>query len=426
MMEGYHWVNATSGTDLFTYLVYQSGGFFGLALAGALVNTFIYYFFAKAVHMSALQRIVLFPLLIIVTRPYTVISFRGQLLSLGFLAILTWILLRAEQKYKTVTICPLIFWIWANVHGQIIIGFAVFTIWLVFRILTVLTENPKNKNTVLLTLFLSYLLSWLLSLVNPYGAGTILEPLLYIGNQNIHAIAEWTPYPFLSIDWKYLVISSLFLIFAAFRVLRKNKMLTQLPWVIIAFLLLGFALAQRRYAWMYYFMTLPLLITVVPQNITFIRSHIEHRVIIAICLLLLGFGLFSSANTIQAGTMNWITYCKVIGCSEPAAVFLLEHRWQAPLLTIYNWGGWLIWRYPAIKPSIDGRMSLWRSPDGYSAFSEYYSWEQNITDVDKSPYNTVLTPTYKPIYNRLQELVREGTWKLIYEDANASIFARTK
>jgi hypothetical protein len=93
-------------------------------------------------------------------------------------------------------------------------------------------------------------------------------------------------------------------------------------------------------------------------------------------------------------------------------------------LTFYNWGGYLIWNYPDLKPTIDGRMHLWRSDDGYSAFEAYYPYEQNWVDVDLSDYNTVYMATYKPLFTRMQQLVEEKKWVLRYRDQYAGIFQR--
>ncbi len=82
------------------------------------------------------------------------------------------------------------------------------------------------------------------------------------------------------------------------------------------------------------------------------------------------------------------------------------------MLTFYNWGGYLIWNYPQIKPSIDGRMHLWVDKKGYSGFAEYYLYEQNWSDIDKSDYDVVLIDTAKPLYTQMVNHVNHGTWKI--------------
>ncbi len=45
-------------------------------------------------------------------------------------------------------------------------------------------------------------------------------------------------------------------------------------------------------------------------------------------------------------------------------------------------------------------------------------------DIDKSPYNAVLTSRRKPILNRLMELRREGKWEVIHIDKYSAVFIR--
>ena len=91
---------------------------------------------------------------------------------------------------------------------------------------------------------------------------------------------------------------------------------------------------------------------------------------------------------------------------------------------MYNWGGWMIWNYPEIKPTIDGRMHLWKDAKGYSGFEDYYGYEQNFKDINDSPYNVILMSPGKPVYKRLLELNRLGAWRLVYQDNNAGVFVR--
>ena len=104
--------------------------------------------------------------------------------------------------------------------------------------------------------------------------------------------------------------------------------------------------------------------------------------------------------------------------------FLLKNKPQGKLLTLYNWGGWLIWNYPEIKPSIDGRMHLWKDEKDYSAFNEYFPFEQNQQDINIAGYQVVLMSPTKAMYVRLKQLVREGKWKLLYEDDVSGIFQK--
>jgi hypothetical protein len=95
-------------------------------------------------------------------------------------------------------------------------------------------------------------------------------------------------------------------------------------------------------------------------------------------------------------------------------------------LTFYNWGGWLIWNYPEIKPSMDGRMPFWKDEKEYSSFAEYYPLEQDWKSIDESKYDYVYITPAKPLYKQMIKLVKEKKWKIIYQDKYAYIFERIK
>ena len=145
----------------------------------------------------------------------------------------------------------------------------------------------------------------------------------------------------------------------------------------------------------------------------------------AICFLFISVGSKYPFDTFK--NMDWNSYCKKsVGCSPGAANAVITNKLNnEKLLTIYDYGGWLIWNYPQIKPTIDGRMHLWRDEKGYSGFENYYPIEQNTTgDIDNSPYNGVLTSKKKPIYFRLLELSKEGKWKALHIDKYGAVFVR--
>ena len=86
----------------------------------------------------------------------------------------------------------------------------------------------------------------------------------------------------------------------------------------------------------------------------------------------------------------------------------------------------MIWNYPNVKPSIDGRMHLWEDEKGYSAFAEYYTNVQDWESIDRSKYDTVVALKIKPVYKRLNTLTKEGKWRKVYEDGFSAVFVRNK
>lgn len=198
------------------------------------------------------------------------------------------------------------------------------------------------------------------------------------------------------------------------------KILTSL--VVLPFFALSFLV--RRYLWTTYYLAIPLM----QPMIAFFKPEgrkwqMISGTFILTAFLLLSFFIDNPFKRVE--NMSWQIYCrKFQGCSDGAVKFIVEHKLTNDLLTFYNWGGWLIWNHPDVKPSIDGRMHLWEDEKGYSAFAYYFPFEQNQADIDDSKYNVVLMTPEKPMYERLWELVNEGKWRLAYEDDYTGVFVR--
>ena len=67
---------------------------------------------------------------------------------------------------------------------------------------------------------------------------------------------------------------------------------------------------------------------------------------------------------------------------------------------------------------------MWTDNKGYSAFEDYYGYEQNLKDINDSKYNTVFMSNTKPLYNKLMDEVEKGKWQLAYVDSDSGIFIR--
>ena len=108
------------------------------------------------------------------------------------------------------------------------------------------------------------------------------------------------------------------------------------------------------------------------------------------------------------------------------AQFLIDNNLTEGVFTIYNWGGYLIWNYPQIKPPVDGRMHLWRDSSGVSAFEEFYKIEQDLESIEDSKYNIAFVNPDKNVYERLIKLMEQGKWRRVYRDQYSSIFIRSE
>src|SRR3989344_6528223 len=467
-MANFSWVNHSWGTDLISYLTFDSFGFLGLSILGALVITATFYFFAKAARLDNFEKALIFLFILYFLSSMNSVSFRGQLLSLMFLGILTYILTITTSRHsregenqilnqveddrpgligrlEPIYLLPLLFVLWSNIHGQFILGLIIFALWIASNSLprSLLCKDKMistfKENASLIVIFF---ISALAVLINPFGIGVYQESIKHFNNPLSKNIIEWVGTQTLSTLWWHQVLVGIAMFFGLIYLVASQKFRNYLPQIIITSLLYLISFSVRRFAWpMYYFsisLLKPLAAYFKPQS----RKY--QQVSAAVIFILYILGMFLIDNPIKRiQNMSWLSYCqKYIHCSDTALDYLtvfdpegLRPEWAnqlttppageaGNLLTYYGWGGYMIWQYPQVKPSIDGRMTLWRDESNYSAFADYYAYEQNTSDIENSAYDTVLMYNQKPLYNRLNQLVNQGKWQKVYEDKFAGVFVR--
>ncbi|MBI2593781.1 hypothetical protein HYW44_04025 [Candidatus Daviesbacteria bacterium] len=430
-MPGFHWANTGWLSDIITYQIFNLGGFLGLTIAASVVITLTFWFFSKAYGLNLFEKVIIFPLLAILESPINEISFRGQLVSILLLGVLMYLLIKTGKK-RQIILVPLLFVFWINLHGQFILGLAILFLFAGLRILeNLLSFDGKINLSGINKAFLSnkfyiYLaiLSVLATLINPFGVNIYKTAFSHFSNKDLQYIVEYLPFEDLSQPWWNQMIFGIFAFLGLVYLFFSDEFKKNLPSIGIVTILYTLSWWVRRYAWSMYYLGIPLL----KPLANFIKPDSEKTAKIAAGILFIayiGSAVYIKLPLSQFTLMNWDIYCAAYNnCSPKAVEFVRDSGLTDNLLSLYGWGGYMIWNYPEVKPSIDGRMHLWKDDKGYSAFSDYYALEQNWSDVDKSKYNAVLMWKDKPIYTRLEELVSEGRWKKEYEDDLAGVFTR--
>ena len=427
MMTDYKWANLSWATDILTYIVFNNFSFFGLTILGALIITLTFYFFSKTFNLNYFEKALIFPLLILIESTVNQVSFRSQLLSVLFIGILFYILKKYEKNIsKIIFTIPLLFLLWANVHGQFILGLFLYSIWSILYIINIYYDVRNLKKvvreiTILGTVFISSLIA---TIINPFGFKLYEEIFLYSSGSELRKIAEYLPFEEQSFSWWSQVIIGILIFLGTLFMYLENKFKKNIQYLgtVISFYFLAWII--KRYAWSMYYISIPFLKPLASflkpesKKITFYISTV-------LFLIYLSVAIYSKSPFNQYTNMSWDVYCKEYAkCSAASVEYLIKNNLDNDLLTLYNWGGFIIWNYPQIKPSIDGRMHLWKSNKGYSAFADYYGYEQNLKDINESKYKVVLMSPEKPVYKRLLKLTKEEKWRMVYQDNYSGIFVR--
>lgn len=448
MMSGYLWSNTSWLTDVLTYAIYAVGGLFALTIAGSVIVTLTFYFFSKIARLQPWDQVFLFPLILYLLQPVNSVSFRGQQITLLFTGILFYFLSLYEKKPKSIYFVIPLFFLWANLHGQFILGLALLALWMLLYALQKITyiqidTKQKKRQTVkkrfndafrtvqmaidankkeFRTFGIILLCSALSTLLNPFGWGIHQAALSHINSPLLQNISEYLPFEMLSTGWWNQVIAGVLIVFGFLALFFRNKVMNNIPLLGVGLTMFLLSFEVRRYAWPAYYLILPLL-TPLSTYLKPDNKKVTQILAIVFAIVLISMAIIAKLPLTQFIGANWQTYCNEVKCPPKAVEYMIENNLTQNPYTLYGWGGYLIWNYPQVKPSIDGRMHLW-SQDGYSAFEEYFAYEQNFKDIDTSKYNVVLISPEKPVHERLMKLENAGKWKMVYNDKNASVFVR--
>ncbi len=418
LMPDFLWVNSSWMTDLISYVAYQWSGFLGLALASSAVVTLTAFFFSRWAKLTWWDEIFLFPLLLFLLEPVISVSFRGQLISLLFLGILFYLFrLYKEGKRGVLFLIPPLFALWGNLHGQFFMGLVLFGLWI---LVSIVVDRARHDH-----LLVAFVVSAAAALINPFGAGIYEEALIHIRNPDLQLVAEYLPIDERSGIWRNHTLVTGILILGGTYLVFTDRWRRLRPEMAILLLLYGLSFWVRRYAWPFYWFSLfalqPLASQLAPPNQ--MSRYISAGVI--------GAGVLASVVLLktpvsQFTSMTWESYCRLAFCSPKAAETVTTLDRGEKLFTTYDFGGWLIWNYRQILPTIDGRMHLWRDTSGYRAISFYWPIEQNLNDINDTDYDMAFVSVRKPVSDRLEELVEANMWKRLYKDDIAAIYQRIR
>jgi len=428
-MADYPYVNHAWGSDVILYALFNAFGFPGISFLGAAITTLTFACFSRAGHLSFWEEAILFPPLLYVLNPILEQSFRSQMISLLGIGMLFLIAERAEKKsLSNLVMAVPLFVLWANGHGQFVVGLALLACWGGIYILRAWAAArwqrsgfPSRAFGIILATGVG---SGLASLLTPHGLTIYTEIGRHAVNQLQQHVNEWQPIGLEPRLWWPFLVCGAVLSVSCVHLYRQRQIMAKAHYLVPVLLLFAASIQQRRHFWPMVLLSLPIIAPLAAR----LRPQRPVAATAIAVALLAGTYLYGGAVNLPRQHIfpySWELYCRHLGCTAQSATFLQSRLAGQTLLTDYDWGGWLIWNFPDIKPTIDGRMPFWRDEHGYSAYEHYLPLENGEADIDASPYSMVYWPAKKEtLFNRLSQLVKENKWQEIYADPFASIFVR--
>jgi hypothetical protein len=287
---------------------------------------------------------------------------RPQIIDWVFFALFLKIIWQEKSWQKWRWIIPIIFGIWANLHGGFALGLAVLSVILIVRFF------EKRRLDVVDIVIL--ILGVAATLVNPYGLRLWYEVWLTVSDTELHSyIVEWLPF------WTRLELGIWFL-FAMTAGLISFNWRKMEKWKIVVFFGMTFgALSSLRHG--------PLLaivaILIIEELMRMMyKEHRGQKLIMrrarkfmSIILIIVGTIFLSEFGIFWWGVKSGVRF----SYPDRAIKYLREQNFSGQVFSEYGWGGFLIWQYPEKKVFIDGRMTNfhWQAPTGESSniFEDY-------------------------------------------------------
>jgi len=204
---GQMWVNHEWGGDLLYWLIYKNFGYYPLVLFMPLLVISAFYVAQKTYGKYSLTAAIV-SLFLIWTMQHIFVA-RLAIFSFLFFATV-WYSLQNPEK-KLYRFWPVLFWIWAYLHGSFTLGFIIIAIYFGGNLLNLFfcrfyprLALPTNWNKKMFYSVLSYgVLSLAIIFLNPYGWHLYKEVISYFFlNFYKNHITEWVASNTYPIFWK--------------------------------------------------------------------------------------------------------------------------------------------------------------------------------------------------------------------------------
>lgn len=399
-MTRYPFVDHEWLTNVLIYLVHNTTGMAGVSalFTGA--------FFVTILILTREGKNSLLEILLLVV--VSLLGFGGvRPQVLGWLLLVLWMGELAKTKYDNGHLL-LLQLLWVNMHGSFFLGIATYII------LKIVELFQKKKNR---TSFLMISLLFCATLVNPYTYRIWWEVFMQLTDGSLRwRVMEWLP-GILIFDVSFWVYSCIF--FSLFIKFHKTIPAFQKTIVILFFLM---ALSTARN------MSLFLLVSSAPFFVlwrVFERSVpkqktglflLFRRVVIGICV----FVSFASV------CLYFVLY-KPIDRAYPVRTveYMQSQKLSGNTFSLYEWGGYLIWKLPDNKIFVDGRMPSWRwvqkdAHQSNNADSEYRSILKTKNNFDH--YKQKYSIKYILVDKKKNKQLSFEKYKKIYEDETSVLY----
>lgn len=418
--HGQPWINHEWLMEVSFYLIYETLDSTGLLAFKALLGIFIVHllssiYFARTGNTTVY--LILFALIIPVMAPGFMT--RPHLATFLGLTLLVYILHKFfDGNHPIIKWTPLLMLVWVNSHGGVVAGLSIFGAVTGVEFIRC-RKTGEAKGRLLLQYFL---LSCLAVLINPYGYKLWLFFIHSLGMPR--SISEWGPVGLFDLShWQFKL---LVLLFAGSFFLPDKKR----GWEILIILLaIIYGFLHQRHTVLTVILLAPYLLFHYGRWLQWdFKSYYDRLsrhfhwavqgVLVLFSALLFGWQMNQYAVDdfkIRVDPHVYPTY---------AAQFMEANGIVGNLVVPFDWGEYMIWKFPGSKVSIDGRFRT-VYPEKIIEMNRAFAFgkAEGLALLRDFPTFGVLTKRYEAPHTFMETL---PGWEKIYQDPLSKIFIRKR
>lgn len=385
------WVNHEWLNDIIWAFLYNCGGFLLLSLFIGIIWTLAAFIFLRQARplVVGMAFVGLIPYLGVRASSWTVLA----------VSILVWLM--SSKSYRKYL--PLLFIIWANLHGSFVIGLAY-----------VAYETIRSRQ---LSLFKLLLLCILATFINPYGIELYREIFSTIFDSSLRwTINEWRP-----LDIEYAMMPYIVLWASMFVITDLKKWRSYLGLDLILFfaglssmrnfmifILFSISYTNRR---------LVKILEPIPKDLDKNRKRFVLGSKIVICSVVCVFAYAQISNSPPLPE----SYYPV-----EAVNYFKKHPCKGNIFNNYSYGGYMIWHLPGQKVYIDGRMPSWQH-NGTKYLNNYFdvSKDETFRKAEFKKYNiTCVIISNYGIEGTLGDNLKKEGWKAFIKTDDYTLYLK--
>lgn len=335
---------------------------------------------------------------------------------LCFMALFAILLKFRTNRRAPLWMVPILFCLWINLHPGWPMGVVIFGIvlgsGLIRRDVGPLAADPWSRAD-LKRLVVTLAFSLCALLVNPLGWRLVAYPFDVLIRQKLNVTlgGEWASVNFNDMRGIF-VLTTLLAVFVAILLPRKRWRIDDA--ILVAFVLFC-GLTHIRFLVMTGIVLPPILVAQFAHLSSYDPKH-ERRLVnvavIASVAIMMGLGFPSEQRLAQEMTEIF---------PAGATNYLRTYPQQGNIFNQYEWGGFLEWNLPQIRPFIDSRTDIFEYNGVLNDYVAISTFNDTQALLDKYQISYVLYPAHTPL---AYFLANSSRWECIYQDNQSVIYRR--